>query len=160
MMEGRRRSCQLPDTGRSAGFVAGSEALVFGLLLVLATIVVLNAWSAIDARFATAAAAREAVRAVVDAPLGADLDTAAVGAAREAFAGYGREPGDLEVVWDGEPPGPQQARCAEVRFRVHATVDVVAVPRWGDRPSYRVVAVHTERIDPFRSGLEGSTCAP
>jgi len=141
------------------GFVAGAEALIFGLLiLLLATFVVLNAWVALDTRFAVAGAARDAVRAVVTAPVGADLGEVAITAATGAFAAQGRDLAHLEVEWLGGGGPPAQARCAEVRLQVRTVVDVVAVPRWTDRSSYRVAAEHAERIEPFRSGLEASVC--
>lgn len=142
-----------------AGFVAGAEALIFGLLiLVLGTLVVLNAWTALDARFAVAGAARDAVRAAVMAPPDVDLDRVATDAAAAAYAAVGRDPGRLELTWlDGGQP-PAQARCAEVRLQVRTQVDVIAIPRWLSRGGYAVVAEHGERIEPFRSGLEASVC--
>lgn len=141
------------------GFVAGAEALLFGLLvLVFGTLVVLNAWTALDARLALAGTAREAVRAAVTAPPGADLDRVATDAAVAAAAAQGRDPDALQLVWlDGGQP-PVQARCAAVRLQVRTTVEVVAVPRWLTRGGYRVTAEHGERIEPFRSGLESSVC--
>jgi hypothetical protein len=149
------------STSTESGFVAGGEALIFGMLIfVLGTIVVLNAWTVLDARFAASAAAREAVRAVVEAPIGADLDQAAIAAAGMAFEGHGRDPADLEVIWAGATEDPVQARCAEIRFRVETQVDVLVVPRFGTRSAFRVSAVHAELIEPYRSGLEGSVCSP
>lgn len=143
-----------------AGLVAGAEALIFGVLVfVLGTIIVLNAWVAIDARFATSAAAREAVRAAVEAAPGVDLDAAARQAGAVAFAGHGREPGELTVTWDGGPGGPVQARCAPVSYRASTTVAILALPRFGGRSSYQVASVSSELIDPFRDGLVESVCA-
>jgi hypothetical protein len=144
-----------------AGFAAGAESLVFGtLVFVLGTIMVLNAWSALDARFATSAAAREAVRAVVAAPPEADLESAAWSAAATAFAGHGRDPAELEVTWLGASATPAQVRCGEVRFRVESTVPVVAIPRWGSRLAFQVSAVHAELVEPYRAGVVGSVCEP
>lgn len=143
------------------GFVAGAESLIFGVVIfVLGTIVVLNAWSALDARFAAAGAAREAVRAVVDASEGADLAEVANSAAVDAFAGHGRDPAGLEVVWVGDADGPERARCGEVRFRVETTVDVVLLPRWNSPPSFQVSALHAELIESYREGIEASVCEP
>jgi len=141
------------------GFVAGAESLIFGVLIfVFGTIMVLNAWSALDARFAAAAAAREAVRAVVDAPNDADLVQVANSAAATAFAGHGRDPADLEVVWVGDADGPERARCGEVRFRVETTVDVVLLPRWSSPPSFQVSALHAELIESYRAGIDATVC--
>jgi hypothetical protein len=51
------------------GFAGGLEALVFGVLIfVIGTLLVVNAWAVVDAKFATSSAAREAVRAAVETP--------------------------------------------------------------------------------------------
>lgn len=158
---GRGRSAwggaqQNPSEG---GFVAGAESLIFGVVIfVLGTIVVLNAWSALDARFAAAAAARDAVRAVVQAPAGSDLAAVAESAAVAAFAGHGREPAGLEVIWIGDGDGPQRARCGEVRFRVETTVDVVLLPRWSSPPSFQVSALHAELVESYRAGIDATVC--
>lgn len=158
---GGRRSTVAHGRSEEAGFAAGAESLIFGtLVFLLGTIVVLNAWSALDARFATAAAAREAVRAVVGAPPDADLDAAAWAAAATAFAGHGRDPGDLEVAWLGATAAPEQVRCGEVRFRVETTVPVLAVPRWGRGAAFQVSATHAELIEPYRAGVAASVCEP
>lgn len=156
-----RRSATEPWGPSEAGLVAGAEALIFGVLIfVLGTIIVLNAWVAIDARFATSAAAREAVRAAAEAAPGVDLDSAARQAGAAAFAGHGRQPGEVTVSWDGELGGPVQARCAPVSYRASTTVEVLALPRFGGRSSYQVTSVSSELIDPFRSGLVESACVP
>lgn len=143
------------------GFAAGAEALIFGVLVfVLGTIIILNAWSVIDAKFATSAAAREAVRAVAEAEVGADLQVTAEQAAAQAFRGHGREPENVTVAWDGEGPGVAQARCAEVRYRASTTIGVMAVPRFANQVSFTVASVYSEVIDPFRSGLQETVCAP
>jgi hypothetical protein len=158
---GERRSSVTRRSCNQAGFVAGAESLIFGtLVFVLGTIVVMNAWSALDARFATSAAAREAVRAVVVAPPDADLSEVAWTAAAAALAGHGRDPGDLEVTWLGPTPGPEQVRCGEVRFRVETTVPVLAIPRWGSGAGFQVSAVHAELIEPYRAGVAASVCEP
>ena len=140
-------------------FAAGAEALIFGaLVFVLGTIIILNAWSVVDAKFATSAAAREAVRAVVEAEVGSDLQATADRAAAAAFQGHGREPADVTVVWDGDELGVVQARCAEVRYRATTAVGVMAIPRFSNQVGFTVTAVYSELIDPFRSGLQESVC--
>jgi len=154
----RQRRSIVADEG---GFAAGAEALIFGVLVfVLGTIIILNAWSVVDAKFATSAAAREAVRAVAEADVGTDLQVTADQAAGQAFRGHGRGPGDVTVVWDGDGPGAVQARCAEVRYRASTTVGVMAIPRFANQVSFTVTSVYSELIDPFRSGLQETVCAP
>ena len=51
-----------------AGQVGGIEALPFGLLIfVVGSLLIANAWAVVDAKFATDAAARQAVRTFVEA---------------------------------------------------------------------------------------------
>ena len=48
---------------REQGFVAGGEVLPFGVLIfVLGTLLLVNAWAVIDAKFAVSSASREAAR--------------------------------------------------------------------------------------------------
>jgi hypothetical protein len=94
------------------------------LIFVIGTLIVANAWGAIDAKFATSAAAREATRAAVEAAPGADLQAVATSAAVTTLEGHGRT----------SRPGcrsPRSARttlerCAEVGFAVQIDVPVLA----------------------------------
>lgn len=159
----RRRgsNCATARSGTWAsehGFVAGAESLLFGVLIfVVGTLVVVNAWSVVDARFATSAAAREAVRVVVEAPPGVDVHAAASAAARAAFAAHGRDASRLEVV---PRTSLDQRRCAEIRYEAATSVDPVLLPGIGSGASVRVFSTHAEVVDPYRSGLpEGVDCA-
>jgi hypothetical protein len=141
--------------GREAGMVAGLEALAFGVLVfVVGTLIVVNAWAVIDARFATAAAAREAVRVVVEAPevglTSAELEQRARAAAAQALAAHGYE---RRPVLSG--PRLVQARCATVDITVELAVVPTILPWVAQPPSYRVASRHAEVIDPFRAGLDG-----
>lgn len=141
-------------TGRrvdaEAGFVAGLEALAFGVLIfVLGTLVVVNAWGVVDAKFAASAAAREAVRAAAEA---SDLDQQgplARAAAAQALDGHGVDEG-AEV----QPLRVGLTRCQEVAFRVRIEVPVLILPGLTERVApFVVVAEHREVVDPYRSGL-------
>ncbi len=146
---------RLADRGiGDAGFVAGAEALAFGVLVfVFGTLVILNAWRLVDARFASSAAAREAVRASIDAPVGTaapELRDLAHAAAVGAVRAHGYEGVRLSI----EPIGPlEQIRCAPVRIRATVTVQVTSLPLWRHRTRYDVASVHEELIDPYRTGL-------
>jgi hypothetical protein len=135
------------------GFVAGAESLLFGVLIfVIGTLIVANAWGAIDAKFATSAAAREATRAAVEAAPGADLQAVATSAAIMTLDGHGRtsRPG-FSVTSVG---ANQLVRCAEVGFAVQIEVPVVALPGINRTlTSFRVRSEHRELVDPYRSGL-------
>lgn len=137
------------------GVVAGLEALAFGVLVfVVGTLVVVNAWAVVDARFATAAAAREAVRAVVEAPevglTGAELEERARTAAAQALAAHGY-PGP--PVLSGPPVS--QTRCATIEITAELEIVPTVLP-WVTQPlSYRVTSTYAEVLDPFRAGLDG-----
>ena len=138
-----------------AGFVAGLEALAFGVLIfVIGTLVVLNGWAVVDAKFASNAAAREAVRAVVEAPAGTpgtDLQQRATSAAHQAYAAHGHEPGRVDVT----PEGPLTLeRCAEISIATTVEVSSVIVPGVMETPRWTVSSRYQQVVDPFRSGLE------
>ena len=132
--------------------VAGLEALAFGVLVfVFGTLTVLHGWAVVDARFATSAAAREAVRAVVLAPAEAtpgELEALAGSAAAQAFDahGYTAEP----VLIDAQLT---RARCATVAVTVEVQVAATIVPGIAGSASYPVRASYAEVVDPFRAGL-------
>ena len=145
------------------GFVGGSEALIFGVLVfVFGTLIIVNGWAVIDGKFATNAAAREAVRAVVeadarsDAPLSGDqLLARAEEAARTAFAAHG--PTYVADAVSIEPAGGplRHDRCAPVRITARLEVRAVVLPGFAGPRIFTVASTHEEVIDPFRSGLVG-----
>ena len=110
------------------GLVAGAEALAFGVLIfVLGTLLVVNAWAVIDAKFATSSAAREGVRAAVEAPPGSDPMTLAVAAAEAALQGHGIDPASATVLNDG-PGLTTLERSQEVAIRVTYQVPAFVLP--------------------------------
>lgn len=144
------------------GFVAGAEALIFGVLIfVIGTLIVVSAWGVVDAKFATSAAAREATRAVVASTPGTDLQATAEAAARTTLDGHGRTGAEAQVT----PLGATAlARCAEVGYEVAVTVPAVALVGDVAIGELRVSSRYHELVDPYRSGLgvddpqEGASC--
>jgi hypothetical protein len=140
-----------------AGFVAGFEALVFGVLVfVFGTLILVNGWAVIDAKFATNAAAREAVRTVVQTPSPdgeASMIAAARGPARLAAAAHGFAPDEVVVERPDGAPVLRACRGAPVRLAVEVRVPATLLPGFRTRGAYVVRSVHEEQIDPFRSGL-------
>lgn len=133
------------------GFVAGAEALIFGVLVfVIGTLIVVNAWGVIDAKFATSAAAREVTRAVAESAPGTDLQARAEAVARSTLAGHGRDGADLRVTSVG---ADDLSRCAEVGYEVGVTVPAVAFVGSVALGRFRVASRHYELVDPYRSGL-------
>ena len=105
----------------------------FGVLnFVVGTLLVANAWGVVDAKLAVTSAAREGVRAYVEAPDG-ERGGAADDARPEAVAGHGRNPDSTTVEIrhdgdralrplhpghrDGAPPGARHPPAVHRRLR-------------------------------------------
>lgn len=145
-----------PRARGDAGQVGGIEALPFGLLVfVVGALLIANAWAVVDAKFATDAAAREAVRTFVE---GADPSSArddAIDAGLAAIAGHGRDPDRATV---GPVGHAVLRRCERVTFAAEYEVPALTLPfigGYGTAP-FRVRSTHSELVDPFRSGVPGS----
>jgi hypothetical protein len=153
------RPVPTPRPGRcrgDAGQVAGVEALPFGVLtFVIGTLLVVNCWGVVDAKLAATSAAREAVRAYVEAPDEATALASAEEAARATMAGHGRstERTTVEVLAaDGRAFG----RCARITVVVRHPMPAIRLPLLGGYGhAYDVVARQSEVVDPYRSGLPG-----
>ena len=130
---------------------AGMEVIPFGLLtFVVGALLVANAWAVIDAKMAVSAAAREATRAFVEAPVDGDPLALADAAARSAIAGAGRNPAKLVLT----PLEAEFARCETVRFEASYQIPAVKVPWVGGYGSgFTATARHAEVVDPYRSGV-------
>ena len=132
-----------------AGQIGGVEALIFGVLIfVFGTLVVVNAWGVIDAKFATATAAREAARTFVEGRDARRAGDAAEAAAREAMGSRPQERVQVALV-----EGAFE-RCARVTMQVSYAVPFIRVPVLGGFGSaFDVVSRHSEIVDPFRNGV-------
>lgn len=150
MTRSRRPRCR-----GDAGQVGGIEALPFGLLIfVVGSLLIANAWAVVDAKFATDAAARQAVRTFVESgdPEGA-LDDAR-DAGLDAIAAHGRDRARARVA----SVGPTRLeRCERVTFEAVYEVPALSLPFIGGygRAPFEVRSSHSELVDPFRSGLSG-----
>ena len=141
-----------------AGFVGGFEGLVFGLLIfVVGTVLVANAWGVVDTKLAVVAAAREAARTYVEASDALSAQSEALQAASDSLAGYGRLPSRAKVAITGGSFG----RCVRMTVEVSYPAPVVQLPFIGSLGEAETVsAVHSELVDPYRSGLTGTAaCA-
>jgi len=138
------------------GQVGGIEVLPFGVLIfVVGALLVTNAWGVVDARVAAEAAAREAVRTYVEAPNATTAEIRARRAAADTMVAHGRRAELLSVSIE-RAGGAPFGRCVPVTVAVRYPVPAVVLP-WigGYGHAFDVHAHHTERIDPFRSGLGG-----
>ena len=130
---------------------AGMEVLPFGLLtFVVGALLIANAWAVIDAKMAVSAAAREATRAYVEAPVDGDPLALAEAAARSAIEGAGRDPAQLVLT----PLEATFARCETVRFEASYRIPAIRLP-WvgGFGEGFTASARHAEVVDPYRTGV-------
>lgn len=139
--------------------LAGLEALVFGVLIfVIGTLIIVNAWGVIDGKLAASSAAREAARAVAEAPPGTGMSALATAVAEETVVGHGKDAASMTSA----TVSGSIARCARVSVEVVYRVPTISLP-WVGTFGGGIVDVHgrhTEVVDPFRSGLEGeANCA-
>jgi hypothetical protein len=140
------------------GFVGGFEGLLFGVLIfVVGTLLVAHAWAVVDTKFAVVEAAKQAARTYVEAPSATVAGPEAEQAADQALAGYGRDQRLAEVSLVSGSFG----RCQRITIAVSYPAPLLELPVVGRMGSGETVrADHSELVDPYRSGLPGtSSCA-
>ncbi len=137
-----------------AGQVAGIEVLPFGFaILIVGSLLLFNAWAAVDAKFAVVAAAREGARAAAESVDGVDLaESRALAAATAAVRTQGLgsvERLNIELDMSG------YARCGRVSVTVHYDVPAIALPIIGGFSDALVMsATHSEIVDGYRGGID------
>lgn len=143
------------------GFVAGGEALALGVVVfVVGVLLVLNAWRLVDGKLAVETAAREAVRGLVEAPVAVLTDPAtgqevADARARATMAAHRGADDGPNATWrfvDTRVVGTV-ARCAPLTATITVEVDTVRLPLGAGFGTVTLTGEHTERIEPYRSGL-------
>lgn len=133
------------------GVVGGVEALPFGVLVfVVGTLIVVNAWGVVDAKMTVASAAREAVRAYVEAPAGSNPAAQAHTAAAQTMQVLGRTSRAPQIAVSGS-----FERCARVVATVGYSIPAVRLPWVGGIGSFVASSTASEIVDPLRSGLQG-----
>lgn len=151
------RSSRPTGPARDAGAVGGLEVLPFSVLIfVSGTLLLVNVWGVVDARLATAEAAREAARTYAESTDPVAGAAAADRAGRLAVEAYGRRPDRLEL--DG--PDGSLARCGTVAYTARYPVPAIRLPIIGGfGRAFEVTARHTTRVDRLAAGLhEGEPC--
>lgn len=135
------------------GVLAGSDGLLFGMLVLVAgSLLVLHLWATVDARAALDAAAREYLRTYTEQVDAAEAATTAERAARDALRARG-------ATWAGasiEAPSPAAfGPCAPATVSMTVELPAVSLP-FLDGLGARVVTVeHTELIDAHRDLAPG-----
>jgi hypothetical protein len=147
------------------GQMGGVEVLPFGLLIfVIGTLLVANLWAVVDAKLAADAAAREATREFVEAPVvdasaTDEAEARAVAAGLDALAAHGRDPERATVeltALEAPSGGSGYVRCARATFTATYQVPALTLP-WlgGFGGGFDVASSHSELVDPFRNGVPG-----
>ncbi len=140
------------------GMVAGGEVLIVGMLVFLVGLVlVVNAWAVVDAKSTVDAASREVVRALVEAdPTHPDLAGASQVLVEDILTAHNVATERL-VALDLPTLPEALIRCNPITVRVTVSVPTLRVPFVGGfGGTWDVSSSHTELVDPFRSGLDGS----
>lgn len=140
------------------GQVAGIEVLPFGLLIFIAGgLLLVNIWGVVDAKFAVDAAARNAVRHVVESAQ-ADVSTATLAdeartVALETLDDHGREqPATVRL----DSPGGTLNRCQRATVTVTTHLPAIRLPFIGGfGRGFTVTSSHSEIVDPTRAGVGG-----
>lgn len=138
------------------GQAGGAEVIPLALLtFVFALLLIVNAWGVVDADLAATSAAREGVRAFVEAPDESTALDSARAAALTAIEGHGRSTAStsVTVVYLGDSGW---GRCSRVAVTVRHPLPVVRIPVIGGYGhGFDVVATGSEVIDPYRAGVGG-----
>lgn len=141
------------------GMAAGAEALALGcIVLVVASVLVVNAWAVLDTRTALESAAREYLRAYTEA----DSPGAAAGQGRRSARMVLDERPALAADVRISPPEPDTfGPCAPALVTLSAEVPAIRIPfidhRWG-RHTVTVRAV--ELIDAHQEMTSGADHEP
>lgn len=132
------------------GAVGGMEMLPLGfLVMVVGTLMMLNAWTVVDSWMAVSSAAREGARVYVESDP-ADAWPNASARIAEVMDDYGR--GERAIAPD--PPEIEAfARCEVVTVTAGYDLAFITLPFVGGFGSLDTIeARHSERIDPWRAG--------
>lgn len=137
---------------RERGAVGGVEVLPFGVLIfVVGALMIANAWSVIDVKMATTAAAREAARSYVEADSTAAASAAARTAGRDAIESYGRDPQQLDLHAEA---GAALIRCTRITYTAEYEVPALTLPFGiGFGGAITVRSRHSEVVDPLRDRI-------
>jgi hypothetical protein len=136
------------------GFAGTVVGVLIGFIVLLAgTLLVAHAWGVVDTKSATTEAARAAARSYVEAPDSIAATSDATIAADLVLQGLGRDPARAGIsVVSGS-----FSRCDRITIAVTYPAPVVSLPlvgRIGAAESVR--SMHSELVDPYRSGLPGT----
>jgi Flp pilus assembly protein TadG len=135
------------------GVVAGTDVLLFGTVVLVGLVLLFaQLWRVYEAEAAARAGAREAARTYVESN-GEGIGPA-VDAGNAALDQLGAQGGSITMSTPGG-----FSRCQLVVAEAVVLVPPVRLPFVGGVLGHTATARHVERIDPFRSGLDGDAGA-
>lgn len=151
-----------PRRRGEGGWVAGAESLPFGVLVFVSfTLLIVNAWAAVDARMTATSAAREYLRAYTEARNLPEARSHGERAAQQVMTAHDRRASSLTIT----PPTDAFGPCQRATVTVTLQVPAIRAPFVGSIGSSRVTATASELTDPYRSGgdvakdaLAGTEC--
>lgn len=149
----------LPRTFRGqSGVLAGSDGVVFGMLILLAgSLALVNIWAVIDTRAALDAAAREYLRSYTEQRSPAAASAAGAHAAQEVIARRGSPVGGLTIQ---EPDPSTFGPCQLAQVVIEAQVPAARLPFLDDVGTRTIRVTHRELVDPHREVIRGPAHDP
>lgn len=140
------------------GVVGGADAVALGVLvLVVGSLIIVNAWAVIDTRSALDAAAREYLRAYTEADDAGTARLAGESAARSVLHQRGTPLTGLVVT---PPDGAAFGPCASASVELAVTVPAVRLPFVGGMGSTVAAVRHRELVDGHREVERGPAYDP
>ncbi len=133
--------------------LAGSDGLVFGVLILLAgSLALVNIWSMVDTRSALDAAAREYLRSYTEQSSPAAAAARGEAAAREVLDER-RTP--LHLLRIDPPDAATFGPCQPVTVAIEAEVPAARLPFLDDLGARRIRVTQRELVDPHREVTSG-----
>jgi hypothetical protein len=114
-------------------------------VITVLTFIMIGAWNVIDAKLGTIGAAREAARTTVE--------TFEPETGRTAGTAAWRATGRTSTLWIGVDGDVR--RCGRLVVTARAEVRPVPLPLLRSWGTITVSSVHSEVVDPYRTGLDG-----
>lgn len=140
------------------GFVAGTESLAFGVLILVAgAILIVNAWSMVDSRLTLDAAAREYLRSYTEASDPLAATTQGRSALLRVIDGRAALVEGLSMQ---EPDPASFGPCAPALLELSVDVPSIRMPFVGDFGSHQVNVRHVELINAHKQMSGGAGYKP
>lgn len=141
-----------------AGVLAGSDGLLFAILILLCgSLVTVHVWSILDTRAALDAAAREYLRTYTEQPDAARAGESGASAVRAVLESRATPLQGLQI----HPPDPTTfGPCQPVAVTIEAEVPATSLPFLDDLGSRLVRVTHRELVDPHREVTSGPNHDP